>query len=64
MVEDGDIRETPIGSEFMTMPDYDPGTDDYLKPLFEDCYTMQFENYPVEMQRIEKPEIQDCIDPT
>ena len=64
VVEDGDIRETPIGSEFMTMPDYDPGTDDYLKPLFEDCYTMQFENYPVEMQRIEKPEIQDCIDPT
>ena len=29
-------------------PAYDPETDEFMRPLFEDCYTMSFENYPVE----------------
>ncbi len=61
VVEEGDIRATPKGREFMVQPSYDPETDEFLKPLFEDCYTMSFENYPVEMERIEHPDIQDCI---
>ena len=31
-----------------------------LKPLFEDCYTMSFENYPVEIERVENAEIHPC----
>jgi formylmethanofuran dehydrogenase subunit A len=61
VVEEGDIRATPEGREFMVQPSYDPETDEFLKPLFEDCYTMSFENYPVEIERIENPDIQDCI---
>jgi len=60
VVADGDIRETPQGREFLVNPNYDPSTDDFIQPLFEDCYTMSFENYPVELERVEGAEIQEC----
>src|SRR5437868_13631057 len=60
VIEDGDIRETPQGREFLVRPAYDPEVNDFIRPLFEDCYTMQFDNYPVELERIEHPEIHDC----
>jgi formylmethanofuran dehydrogenase subunit A len=60
VIDDGDIRATPQGREFMVKPDYDPATEEFLRPLFEDCYTMSFENYPVELERIEHPEVQAC----
>ncbi len=62
VVEEGDIRATPHGREFMIKPAYDPNTEEFLRPLFEDRYCMSFENYPVEMERIEQPDIQECID--
>ncbi|HUG68146.1 MAG TPA: formylmethanofuran dehydrogenase subunit A [Pirellulaceae bacterium] len=61
VIADGDIMATPDGHEFIVKPHYDPGTEEFLQPLFEDCYTMQFENYPVEMERIENPDIRDCV---
>lgn len=60
VIEDGDIRETPEGREFLVNPHYDPSTEEFIQPLFEDCYTMAFENYPVELERIERPDIQEC----
>ena len=59
VIEDGDIKETPNGKEFLVKPEYAPGTDDFMKPLFEDVYTMQFENYPVELERIEHRDLLD-----
>ena len=61
VIEEGDIRATPDGHEFIVKPNFDPGTDEFLRPLFEDCYTMSFDNYPVEMHRIENPDIRDCV---
>ena len=61
VIEEGDIRETPDGSEYLVKPSFDPGTDEFLRPLFEDRYCMSFENYPVEMERIERAEVQQCI---
>jgi formylmethanofuran dehydrogenase subunit A len=61
VIEDGDIRETPQGREFLVKPSYAPETDEFMRPLFEDCYTMSFDNYPVEMERIENPNIQECV---
>lgn len=61
VLEDGEIREAPQGREFLVRPHYDPSTEDFIRPLFEDCYTMQFENYPVEIERIEHPHLQQCI---
>jgi formylmethanofuran dehydrogenase subunit A len=60
MIEDGEIRETPDGHEFIIEPSYESDNEDFLRPRFEDLYTMQFENYPVEIERIDNPEIQDC----
>jgi formylmethanofuran dehydrogenase subunit A len=60
VIEDGDIRETPQGREFIVKPNYDPSTDDFIQPLFEDCYSMSFENYPVELERIEGADIREC----
>jgi formylmethanofuran dehydrogenase subunit A len=61
VIEEGDIRETPDGNEYLVKPSFDPGTDEFLRPLFEDRYCMSFENYPVEIERIERPEFQQCI---
>jgi formylmethanofuran dehydrogenase subunit A len=60
VIEEGDIRETPQGREYIVNPKHDPSTDDFIRPLFEDCYTMSFENYPVELERIEGADIQQC----
>jgi formylmethanofuran dehydrogenase subunit A len=60
VLEDGEIREAPQGREFLVKPPLDPGIDDFMRPLFEDCYTMSFENYPVELERIEHPHLQEC----
>lgn len=64
VIEDGDIRATPEGREYIAKPHYAPETDEFLRPLFEECYTMQFDNYPVEMERIENPDIHDCVQPS
>jgi formylmethanofuran dehydrogenase subunit A len=61
VLEDGEIREAPQGREFVVKPPLDPGIDDFMRPLFEDCYTMSFENYPVELERLEHPHLQDCV---
>src|SRR6185369_5937745 len=47
VIEDGDIREAPQGREFLVKPSIDPATNEFMRPLFEDHYTMSFENYPV-----------------
>ncbi len=57
VIEDGDIRETPDGREFLVQPHCDPDTETFIRPLFEDCYTMSFDNYPVEPHRIPRAEI-------
>ncbi|MFM8251891.1 MAG: formylmethanofuran dehydrogenase subunit A [Planctomycetota bacterium] len=60
VVEEGDIRQRMIGREFISKPHFDPAVEDYLKPVFQEQYTMSFENYPVELQRIEHPEVRPC----
>ncbi len=60
VVEEGDIRNVSGGREFISRPSYEPAIEDYLRPLFQQYYTMSFDNYPVEMERIERPEVRDC----
>jgi formylmethanofuran dehydrogenase subunit A len=57
VVEEGDIRNTSEGREFIVRPIFDESIEAYLRPLFQQYYTMSFENYPVELKRIERPEI-------
>jgi formylmethanofuran dehydrogenase subunit A len=60
VVEEGDICKLNDGREFIVQPAYDAGIEDYLRPLFQQYYTMSFENYPVGMQRIEHAEVRSC----
>ncbi|QDV67287.1 Formyltransferase/hydrolase complex Fhc subunit A [Rosistilla carotiformis] len=60
VIDDGDIRETPEGQQFIAKPQYNPDTDAFLRPRFEDCYSLAFENYPVDLSGIEQPEVHDC----
>jgi formylmethanofuran dehydrogenase subunit A len=34
-----------------------------VRPLFQQYYTMSFENYPVELERIEHPDVRPCERP-
>ncbi len=60
VVEEGEIRHLDEGREFLVQPAYDPAIESFLRPLFQQHYTMSFENYPVEMERVERAEICDC----
>jgi formylmethanofuran dehydrogenase subunit A len=60
VVEEGDLRHVSAGREFISRPSYEPAIEDYLRPFFQNYYTMSFDNYPVEMERIERPEVREC----
>ncbi len=60
VVEEGDIRKMIDGREFIVRPSYDQQIEEYLRPLFERYYTMSFDNYPVEMERVEGADVRDC----
>lgn len=53
VVEDGEIRDPHEGREFVVQTAYNPEIESYLRPKFQQYYTMSFENYPVELARLE-----------
>jgi formylmethanofuran dehydrogenase subunit A len=57
VVQDGEIRKVVNGREFVVRPSYDEKVEEYLRPLFEEYYTVVFDNYPVEEERIEGADI-------
>jgi len=60
VVEEGDLRQVTEGREFIVHPACDDAIEDYIRPLFEKVYTMSFANYPVEMERLRRPEVIPC----
>lgn len=60
VVEEGEIRDMEEGREFIVQPTVDPAIEAFLRPVFQQQYTMSFENYPVEMHRLEKAEVSVC----
>jgi formylmethanofuran dehydrogenase subunit A len=60
VVEEGEIRNVVEGRGFVVRPTFDEKIEDYIRPLFQQYYTMSFENYPVEMERLERPDIRTC----
>jgi formylmethanofuran dehydrogenase subunit A len=57
VVEEGEVRAAGEGREFVFRPDYDEQVEEYIRPLFQKFYTMSFENYPVEMERVRGAEV-------
>jgi formylmethanofuran dehydrogenase subunit A len=64
VIEEGEIRKTVEGKGIVVRPAYDPKVEDFIRPLFQQYYTMSFDNYPVEMERIEHPDVRPCHQPT
>jgi formylmethanofuran dehydrogenase subunit A len=60
VVEEGEIRKAVAGRGHLVRPDYDGKVEDFIRPLFQNYYTMSFDNYPVEIERIEHPEVRPC----
>jgi formylmethanofuran dehydrogenase subunit A len=52
VVEEGQIRTVVQGREFVVRPAFDAGIEDYLRPVFQQLYTISFDNYPVEAERV------------
>src|SRR5438128_12573465 len=60
VIEEGEIRKSVEGKGIFVRPTYDEKIEDFIRPLFQQYYTMSFDNYPVEMERIEHPDIRPC----
>jgi formylmethanofuran dehydrogenase subunit A len=60
VLEEGEIRHVVEGRGFVVRPTFDPKIEDYIRPLFQQYYTMSFDNYPVEMERLERPDVRTC----
>jgi formylmethanofuran dehydrogenase subunit A len=63
VVEEGEIRNVVAGKGLLVRPAYDEKIEDYIRPLFQQYYTMSFDNYPVEMERLEQPDVRPCKQP-
>jgi formylmethanofuran dehydrogenase subunit A len=57
VLEEGEIRKSVEGRGFVVQPTYDAKIEEYIRPLFQQYYTMSFDNYPVELERIEHPSV-------
>ena len=64
VIEEGEIRQTVEGKGLLVRPMYDEKIEGYIRPLFERYYTMSFDNYPVEMERLDHPDVHPCEKPT
>jgi formylmethanofuran dehydrogenase subunit A len=60
VVEEGQIRAVPEGREFVVKPAFDAGIEEYLRPVFQQLYTMSFDNYPVEAERVHGMQLAEC----
>jgi formylmethanofuran dehydrogenase subunit A len=60
VVEEGQIRQVVDGREFVVRPAYEAQIEEYLRPWFQQYYTMSFDNYPVETERVHGMQLADC----
>ncbi len=50
IIEDHEFRADSEGRVFHVAPDYDPAIEQVIQPFFEDFYSIQFANYPVDIE--------------
>jgi formylmethanofuran dehydrogenase subunit A len=60
LVEDGEIRDTVIGKTLYVSPEYDADIEDDIRTWFENYYSIQFRNYPVEAHYLHEGEPVAC----
>ena len=47
-----ELRQAVEGHTMAVKPAYDPDVENFLRPLFQQYYTMSFDNYPVPLDRV------------
>ncbi len=57
VVEEGDIKSVKLGKEFLVRPRFDPQVEEHLRPVFQRNYSIEFENYPVEIDLLENADV-------
>ena len=57
IIEDGEFRNDHEGRILHVTPEYDRDIEQVIRPFFEDYYTIQFDNYPVDEQYLHKHEV-------
>lgn len=55
VIDDGELRGDHFGGTLFSQPAYDEGLVPDIRHWFERHYTVQFENYPVEMEVVPNP---------
>ncbi len=61
VVEEGELRQAVEGRGYVVHPAYDESVEGYLRPLFQQYYTMSFDNYPVEPDRVHGLQVLDRV---
>jgi len=59
-VEEGEIRTLNDGHEFVVQPRYNADIEGFLRERFEEHYTVSFENYPVDAERVHGLQTAEC----
>ena len=55
VVDDTEIRSTPVGESLYVAPEFDPGAVDHIRDWFEKYYSVRFRNYPVSDEYLRFP---------
>jgi formylmethanofuran dehydrogenase subunit A len=59
VIEEGELRNPVEGHAFAVRPKFDAKVEDFLRPLFQQQYTMSFDNYPVPAERVHGLEVRE-----
>jgi formylmethanofuran dehydrogenase subunit A len=59
-VEEGEIRTLNDGHEFVVQPSFNADIEGFLRERFEEHYTVSFENYPVDAERVHGLQTANC----
>jgi formylmethanofuran dehydrogenase subunit A len=57
VIEEGELRNVVEGLAFAVRPRYDEKVEEFLRPLFQQQYTISFDNYPVDPERVHGLEV-------
>ncbi|MDB4895085.1 MAG: fhcA, partial [Firmicutes bacterium] len=61
VVEDAELRQPVEGRTFWVSPAFDAGVEPLIRQHFDRCYTIQFENYPVDLRYLPNHEVIPCV---
>ncbi len=62
LVEQGEIREPHMGRTLFVKPSFDQSVEEGISQWFEKFYSIQFSNYPVDIESLEDPHQVSCRD--